>query len=291
MSPTQMLHRFPNHRPNDRLNWMTVLIAATALFGLGMIAAPARASGADAKPSNDPTSAIFRTVLSEVSRGSQAQGRIPNRKSLARLFRKEQSVAVVGRDGTCQVGHDAAEGKAASAGARRPVHGRLDRRNGRRRRMPHELPPRGRVVLRRLTGPNTPTPCATCSAWKSIWRTCCRKILRRSGFDNSAEALHISSYLMENYLEAADRVLNEAIANKSCGRGRSTEAFDIKKKVRQTDRQRLSLHRRRRGDLQLLGVGQYPRHAVEFPQSMSAASIDFAFPATAIKPASRSTFM
>lgn len=34
-----------------------------------------------------------------------------------------------------------------------------------------------------------------------------------SGFDNSAETLHVSSYLMENYLEAADRVLDAAIAN------------------------------------------------------------------------------
>jgi hypothetical protein len=35
-----------------------------------------------------------------------------------------------------------------------------------------------------------------------------------SGFDNSAEALHTSSYLMRSYLDAADRVLDEAIANK-----------------------------------------------------------------------------
>ena len=34
-----------------------------------------------------------------------------------------------------------------------------------------------------------------------------------SGFDNSAESLHVSSYLMENYLEAADRVLDAAIVN------------------------------------------------------------------------------
>lgn len=34
-----------------------------------------------------------------------------------------------------------------------------------------------------------------------------------SGFDNNAESLHVSSYLMENYLEAADRVLEAAIAN------------------------------------------------------------------------------
>ena len=36
-----------------------------------------------------------------------------------------------------------------------------------------------------------------------------------SGFDNSAEALHTSSYLMRSYLDAADRVLDEAIANTS----------------------------------------------------------------------------
>lgn len=34
-----------------------------------------------------------------------------------------------------------------------------------------------------------------------------------SGFDNSAEELHTSSYLMRSYLDAADRVLDEAIAN------------------------------------------------------------------------------
>jgi Protein of unknown function (DUF1592)/Protein of unknown function (DUF1588)/Protein of unknown function (DUF1587)/Protein of unknown function (DUF1585)/Protein of unknown function (DUF1595)/Planctomycete cytochrome C len=34
-----------------------------------------------------------------------------------------------------------------------------------------------------------------------------------SGFDNSAEALHVSSFLMNSYLEAADRVLDLAIAN------------------------------------------------------------------------------
>lgn len=34
-----------------------------------------------------------------------------------------------------------------------------------------------------------------------------------NGFDNNADTLHISSYLMETYLEAADRVLDAAIVN------------------------------------------------------------------------------
>src|SRR5207237_594781 len=33
------------------------------------------------------------------------------------------------------------------------------------------------------------------------------------GFDNIGEALHVSSFLMERYLEAADAALNVAIAN------------------------------------------------------------------------------
>ena len=44
-----------------------------------------------------------------------------------------------------------------------------------------------------------------------------------SGFDNSAEALHTSSYLMRSYLDAADRVLDDAIANES-------EPWQIKKR-------------------------------------------------------------
>src|SRR5262249_10326673 len=34
-----------------------------------------------------------------------------------------------------------------------------------------------------------------------------------NGFDNNGEALHLSSFLMERYLEAADTALNVAIAN------------------------------------------------------------------------------
>ncbi len=33
-----------------------------------------------------------------------------------------------------------------------------------------------------------------------------------NGFDNNAELLHTSSFLLRNYLDAADRVLDEAIA-------------------------------------------------------------------------------
>ena len=88
-----------------------------------------------------------------------------------------------------------------------------------------------------------------------------------NGFDNGAEALHVSSFLMEQYLEAADRVLDAAIAN-GPQPWMIKKRFDIKdEKSRQTEGQRLSPSGRRRGDLQLVGLGQHPGHAVEFPHA------------------------
>lgn len=72
----------------------------------------------------------------------------------------------------------------------------------------------GRVVLRRLT--------------RSEYENTVRDLLgvdvdlkdllpadpATNGFDNRAEAQHVSSYLMEQYLEAAESVLDAAIANK-----------------------------------------------------------------------------
>jgi hypothetical protein len=49
-----------------------------------------------------------------------------------------------------------------------------------------------------------------------------------SGFDNNAASLHTSSYLLRNYLAAADRVLDEAIANTG-EPWRLNERFDLRK--------------------------------------------------------------
>jgi len=48
-----------------------------------------------------------------------------------------------------------------------------------------------------------------------------------TGFDNSAEALHVSSYLMDGYLEAADRILNAAVAG-GPQPGTIKKRFDVK---------------------------------------------------------------
>ena len=49
-----------------------------------------------------------------------------------------------------------------------------------------------------------------------------------SGFDNNAEALHTSSFLLRNYLAAADRVLDAAIANKG-EPWKLNKRFDLRK--------------------------------------------------------------
>ncbi len=51
-----------------------------------------------------------------------------------------------------------------------------------------------------------------------------------SGFDNSAEMLHTSSYLLRNYIDAADRFLDEAIANKPRP-WQVNKKFDIKQET------------------------------------------------------------
>ena len=111
-----------------------------------------------------------------------------------------------------------------------------------------------------------------------------------NGFDNGAEALHVSSFLMEQYLEAADKVLDAAIAN-GPQPSMIKKRFDIKdEKTRQADRQRLSPPGRRRRDLQLVGLGQHPGHAVATSAPASAASTASASPPTASRPTSRSPF-
>lgn len=72
---------------------------------------------------------------------------------------------------------------------------------------------RGRVVLRRLNRAEYENTIRDLLSVEVDLNDLLPADTSTSGFDNSAEALHVSSYLMENYLEAADRVLDAAIAS------------------------------------------------------------------------------
>ena len=86
-----------------------------------------------------------------------------------------------------------------------------------------------------------------------------------SGFDNSAEALHTSSYLMRNYLDAADRVLNEAIVNKSQP-WLLKKRFDIREEKSVAAKGSVYRHVDDGRDLRFVGIGEHPGDDVEFPQ-------------------------
>ncbi len=71
----------------------------------------------------------------------------------------------------------------------------------------------GRVVLRRLNRNEYANTVRDLLAVDVDLKDVLPADTSTTGFDNSAEALHLSSYLMESYLAAADRVLDAAIAN------------------------------------------------------------------------------
>jgi hypothetical protein len=70
----------------------------------------------------------------------------------------------------------------------------------------------GRVVLRRLNRAEYTNTVRDLLGVDVELKDLLPEDTSTSGFDNSAEALHVSSYLMDAYLEAADRVLDAAIA-------------------------------------------------------------------------------
>jgi hypothetical protein len=71
----------------------------------------------------------------------------------------------------------------------------------------------GRVVLRRLNRAEYENTMRDLLGVRIDLKDVLPAETAAGGFDNSAEALHTSSYLLENYLEAADLALNAAIAN------------------------------------------------------------------------------
>jgi mono/diheme cytochrome c family protein len=71
----------------------------------------------------------------------------------------------------------------------------------------------GRVVLRRLNRSEYENTMRDLLGIRLNLKDLLPEDTSAGGFDNNAEALHVSSYLMENYLAAADKALDAAIAN------------------------------------------------------------------------------
>ena len=72
----------------------------------------------------------------------------------------------------------------------------------------------GRVVLRRLNRAEYANTVRDLLGVEVDLTDLLPPDISTSGFDNNAAALHTSSYLLRSYLDAAERVLDEAIANR-----------------------------------------------------------------------------
>jgi hypothetical protein len=73
----------------------------------------------------------------------------------------------------------------------------------------------GRVVLRRLNRAEYQNTVRDLLGVELDLKDLLPEEASTNGFDNNAETLHVSSFLMEQYLEAAERVLEAAIVNGS----------------------------------------------------------------------------
>jgi hypothetical protein len=212
MSPSQNQHRFPEHL-RRRMKWMSVMIAGIACGGLGMIAAETRAAGADGKAADDPARLLFAEHCEKCHAGTKHKGDFQI-ESLSRDFSDRKN-----RELWLAVMEQLDSGKMPPKEKSRPpahevqtVVKWIGERAG-----AAEVARRaaeGRVVLRRLNRAEYANTVRDLLAVDVDLTDLLPPDTSVSGFDNSAETLHTSSYLMRSYLEAADRVLNEAIANK-----------------------------------------------------------------------------
>ncbi len=191
---------------------MGVLIAGIAFGGLSLFAAEPRGAKADSKPSSDPAHQLFAQHCQKCHSGAKPKGDF-QLESLTQDFadrrNREQWLTVLEQLRTGEM--PPKDKPRPSALEVQSAINWISERAG-----AAELARRaaeGRVVLRRLNRAEYANTMRDLLGVEVDLADLLPPDTSVSGFDNSAEALHTSSYLMRSYLDAADRVLNEAIAN------------------------------------------------------------------------------
>ncbi|MEQ2007244.1 MAG: DUF1592 domain-containing protein [Limisphaerales bacterium] len=199
-----------SRRPH-RVKWMTLLIAGISFGALEMIAAE-KQSVAGEKPANGSATKLFTQHCQKCHSGTKPKGdfQIENlTQDFSDRKNREQWLTVLEQLKT---------GEMPPKDKPRPPAPELQAAIKwiSERASAAELARRateGRVVLRRLNRAEYANTVRDLLGVEVDLTDLLPLDTSTSGFDNSAEALHTSSYLMRSYLDAADRVLNEAIAN------------------------------------------------------------------------------
>ena len=185
---------------------------AGLVFG-GSMAVEMRAANTRSKKPNDPAHRLFAQHCQKCHSGAKSKGDFQieqlsgdfadreNREQWLKVLEQLQSGEMPPKD------KPRPPAKAAQAAvtwiSERAGAAELARRAG-----------EGRVVLRRLNRAEYANTVRDLLGVEVDLADLLPPDTSTSGFDNSAELLHTSSYLMRSYLDAADRVLDEAIANR-----------------------------------------------------------------------------
>lgn len=200
-----------NLPPLDRFS-RRCLFAVIILCGWGRLGLTANALGEEAKPPVDPAQAFFAKHCQECHEGPEPKGDI-RLKSLSRDFSEK-----AGREKWLKVLEQLKEGNMPPSEKPRPpadeVKDVMDWITSQVAKAEAvENASEGRVVLRRLNRNEYANTVRDLLGVDIPVKDLLPPDASTSGFDNSAETLHISSFLLQNYLEAADQVLDAAIAN------------------------------------------------------------------------------
>lgn len=177
-----------------------------------MFAAETPAAGVDAKPSADPARLLFAEHCEKCHSGAKHKGDFQI-ESLSADFTDRKN-----RELWLNVLEQLKSGDMPPEEKPRPpahdVQAVVDWISGRAGPELARRAAEGRVVMRRLNRAEYANTVRDLLGVDVDLTDLLPPDTSTSGFDNSAEAMHTSSYLLRSYLEAADRVLDEAIANK-----------------------------------------------------------------------------
>lgn len=189
------------------LSWLCVLGVA-----LGLVGPAARAADADAKAADSPAPPFFAQHCQSCHAGAKAKGNFrldqlspdfdnkANRERWLAVLEQIKAGTMPPAEKPRPLARDV-QGLAEWISAR--IDNALSARNA----------SQGRVPLRRLNRSEYENTVRDLLGIEVDLKDFLPPEAPTNGFDNNTEALHVSSFLMENYLEAADRVLNLAISN------------------------------------------------------------------------------
>lgn len=185
-----------------------ILLTGLVSCGLGL----ARASAADAQPTDGPTPRFFAQHCQACHTGPKPKGKF-HLENLTEDFgdkaSRERWQAVLDQINTGNMPPEEKPRpkKEDVAAVTEWINGRMGAADAARNAA------QGRVAMRRLNRAEYMNTVRDLFGVALDLKDLLPQDEAANGFDNSAEALHVSSFLMEQYLESADKVLDAAIVN------------------------------------------------------------------------------